>query len=93
MKNFLFAFYSFSCGLILPKIIVESFRKNVAAEAMLTKKEMEILHDLKDGFAYKEIAAKHFISIHTVNTHIRAIYEKLHVHSKTEAINLVFKTR
>lgn len=77
----------------IAKKIVESFRKNVAAEAMLTKKEMEILHDLKDGFAYKEIAAKHFISIHTVNTHIRAIYEKLHVHSKTEAINLVFKTR
>ena len=38
----------------------------------------------------KEIADDHYISIHTVRTHIRSIYEKLEVHTRTEAINKVW---
>ncbi|MBN1339999.1 MAG: response regulator transcription factor [Bacteroidales bacterium] len=56
----------------------------------LTKREKEILEYLAKGYRYKEIAAKLFISAETVRTHIRNIYEKLHVQSRTEALNKAF---
>ncbi|MBS1626810.1 MAG: response regulator transcription factor [Bacteroidetes bacterium] len=52
----------------------------------LSKREQEILELLSKGFRYKEIAAKIFISIETVRTHIRNIYEKLQVNSRIEAL-------
>ena len=52
----------------------------------LSEREKEILSLLVKGKAYKNIAGECFISIDTVNTHVRHIYEKLHVHSKGEAI-------
>ena len=50
----------------------------------LTKREKEILSLLMDGLSYKEIAAKCFISIDTLNSHIRKVYTKLNVHSRSE---------
>jgi DNA-binding NarL/FixJ family response regulator len=50
----------------------------------LTKREKEILLLLMDGLSYKEIAAKCFISIDTLNSHIRKVYTKLNVHSRSE---------
>jgi DNA-binding NarL/FixJ family response regulator len=50
----------------------------------LTKREKEILLLLMDGLSYKEIAAKCFISIDTLNSHIRKVYMKLNVHSRSE---------
>lgn len=50
----------------------------------LTKRETEILSLLMDGLSYKEIAAKCFISIDTLNSHIRKVYTKLNVHSRSE---------
>jgi DNA-binding NarL/FixJ family response regulator len=57
----------------------------------LTERETEILQLLVDGCAYKTIAERLFISFHTVQTHIRNIYEKLHVNSKSEAVAKAFK--
>lgn len=54
---------------------------------LLSKRENEILDLLSKGFRYKDIAEQLFISIETVRTHIRNIYEKLQVKSRTEAIN------
>jgi len=51
----------------------------------LTAREQEILRLLAKGFMYKEIADHLTISMSTVRTHISAVYEKLHVHSRTEA--------
>ncbi|MDH3382075.1 MAG: response regulator transcription factor, partial [Flavobacteriaceae bacterium] len=51
----------------------------------LTAREKEILHLLSLGLRYKEISEKLFLSTETVRTHIRNIYEKLHVHSRTKA--------
>jgi DNA-binding NarL/FixJ family response regulator len=45
------------------------------------------------GYSYKMIAADLNISIETVRTHIKRIYEKLHVHSAAEAINKIFPER
>ena len=52
----------------------------------LSEREKEILSLLVKGRSYKMIAADCFISIDTVNSHIKNIYEKLHVHSKSEAV-------
>jgi DNA-binding NarL/FixJ family response regulator len=52
----------------------------------LSAREKEILTLLVDGKSYKAIASLCFISIDTVSTHVRHIYEKLHVHSKSEAV-------
>jgi DNA-binding NarL/FixJ family response regulator len=52
----------------------------------LSVREKEILALLVKGKSYKAIAATCFISIDTVGTHVRHIYEKLHVHSKSEAV-------
>ena len=57
---------------------------------ILTKREREMLELLAKGYRYKEIADRLFISFETVRTHIHNIYEKLHVQSRTEAINKVF---
>lgn len=52
----------------------------------LSKREKEILTCLIKGMSYKLIASACYISIDTVRGHIRSIYEKLHVHSKGEAV-------
>jgi DNA-binding NarL/FixJ family response regulator len=52
----------------------------------LSEREKEILTLLVKGCSYKAVAAACFLSIDTVKTHVRHIYEKLHVHSKSEAV-------
>jgi DNA-binding NarL/FixJ family response regulator len=54
---------------------------------LLTNREKEILELLSSGKYYKEIAADLHISIETVKSHCHNIYEKLHVSSRTEALN------
>jgi DNA-binding NarL/FixJ family response regulator len=56
----------------------------------LTDREIEILSMLSKGMSYKMIADAGGISFHTVNAHLKKIYEKLHVHSATEAVSKVF---
>jgi len=52
----------------------------------LTSREYDVLKALVDGLDYKQIAQRYFISLDTVRNHIRHIYEKLQVHSKSEAV-------
>lgn len=52
----------------------------------LSRRENEILEQLAKGYRYKEIAERLFISVETVRTHIRNIYEKLQVASRMEAL-------
>lgn len=72
--------------------IVNSFHitENNKELEKLSSREKEILDLLSKGYRYKEIADQLFLSTETVRTHIRNIYEKLQVNSKTEAINKVF---
>jgi DNA-binding NarL/FixJ family response regulator len=60
---------------------------------LLTPREKEILTFLEDGLRYKEIALKLFVSTETIRTHIRNIYLKLQVKSRTEALNKVKRSR
>lgn len=52
----------------------------------LTPREMDVLNQLAKGFRYKEIVDNLGISSGTLHSYIRSIYEKLHVHSRTEAV-------
>ena len=73
----------------LARRAVQFFSKPVedtANVAGLTPGEREFLDQLAHGYAYKEIAGRMNISIDTVRSYVRTVYEKLHVHSRTEAV-------
>lgn len=53
---------------------------------LLTPREKEILVELEKGLTYKELAEKLSISHHTIHTHIKKIYEKLHAKSRRDAL-------
>lgn len=62
--------------------------KNITEETQdLTTRETEILHLLVKGYSYKMIASALTISLDTVGFHIKKTYDKLHVHSATEAVS------
>lgn len=70
--------------------VIQTFpgKANAAAELdQLTSREGQVLHYLAQGYSYKMVADELGISIETVRTHIKRIYEKLHVHSVTEAVS------
>lgn len=69
--------------------VVQAFRSSPARQASpvsLSPRENEILEMLSEGFLYKEIAEKLGCTYSTVRTHIEHIYEKLHVHSRSQAV-------
>ena len=59
----------------------------------LTPKEKDVLSFLAEGNSYKMVADKLGISYYTVNSHIKKIYEKLHVHSLGEAVSFALKNK
>lgn len=74
--------------------VVGSMQKNgnrTEATESLTNRELEILDYLAKGYLYKEIATELFISKETVKKHIHNIYDKLHVQTRTEALNKAFR--
>lgn len=77
------------------RMVVSAFREPVAArdpETQLSPREAEILRLLARGDRSKEIAGKLGIGVGTVNTHIRHVYEKLHVRSRAEAVARFVRT-
>ena len=66
----------------------ESFVLNISlvSQLELSKREMEILNLLAEGHSNQEIAAKLFVSLSTVKTHIQNLFEKLDVRRRTQAI-------
>lgn len=63
----------------------QQIKKPASETKNLTPRELEVLSLLAKGFLYKEISSKLDITINTLRNHLRSIYEKLHVHSRTEA--------
>ncbi len=72
--------------------VIDSFRKKDSIDDtdILTPREKEVLKALSKGLRYKEIAVQLEVSIETIRSHARKIYEKLQVQSRTEALNKVF---
>lgn len=74
--------------------VVQTFSKSethLLPESNLTPREEQILAYLSKGFLYKEIASELYISIETVRSHIRKIYQKLQVRTRTEAVIRSFR--
>ena len=59
----------------------------------LSERELQVLENLVQGMSYKMIADARGISIDTIKFHIKNIYEKLHVHSKSEAVIKAIKQK
>ena len=59
----------------------------------LSDREKQVLQLLVNGYSYKMIASEMLIAIDTVRSHIKKIYEKLHVNSKSEAVAKAFKDK
>src|SRR5215468_2965954 len=75
--------------------VVESFRQKSRsrdATIHLTSREEEVLVLLSRGFSNKEIADQMSVSIETVRSHLKRIYEKMHVRSRTESVALYFSS-
>lgn len=74
--------------------VIDSFhgsRQPTGTEhASLTPREMEVLQLLSRGLLCKEVAAKLDLNVQTIRNHCASIYEKLHVNTRLEAINIVF---
>jgi len=80
----------------IAKKILQMFPKTPARSSeadKLSAREQEILQLLMKGYSYKMIAPELKIILETVRTHIKRIYEKLHVHSASEAIAKIFPDR
>ncbi len=75
----------------IARMVVQSF--NQFSSSHLTSRETEVLNLLCKGLSYKMIANTLFVSHDTVRTHIKSIYRKLEVHSKSEAVVKALKIR
>jgi DNA-binding NarL/FixJ family response regulator len=75
--------------------VVELFRQTRARETQhdLTPQELRLLSLLSDGHSYQATATRLHISVNTVRNHVRSIYEKLHVHSKSAAVSEALRRR
>ena len=75
----------------IASLVVKSFQRNL--NSPLSDRETDVLTLLAKGKTYHSIADELFISVETVKTHIRNIYQKLHVTNKTEALKKAAKDK
>jgi DNA-binding NarL/FixJ family response regulator len=69
--------------------VVQAFYPSSKAAPLIEKlspREQQVLNWLAEGFSYKQIASEMNLSMGTIRTYIRSMYEKLHVNSRTEAV-------
>ncbi len=74
--------------------VVTMFREVMGTKTKqydLSCRELEVLTHLSRGYSYQTTARRLFLSTNTVRFHVRNIYEKLHVHSKSEAVLKAFR--
>ncbi len=69
----------------------DNFTQKIGVQ--LTDREYELLQSLAEGMTYKEIGAKHFLSINTVKSYLKSVFQKLKVSSRHEAVNVVMKMK
>ena len=78
---------------LIARKVIAFFHKNQNTSyfEVLTSREQEMVEYLAKGYRYKEIANLLFVSTETVRTHIRNIYKKLEVNSRTDALNKIYR--
>ncbi len=77
---------------IARKVIHEFQDESVSEQYLLSLREKDIVKCIEEGLTYKEISHRLGISAHTVHTHIKRIYEKLHAKNRVEALAKARKT-
>ena len=75
----------------IASIVIKSFQRNT--DTPLSKRETEIIKMISEGKKRNEIADELFIELETVKTHIKNIYSKLNVNSRSDALKVVKKNR
>lgn len=85
------ALFNFSRSIKPNDWSIERINKKLATP--LTQKEFEILTALYEGKTNKQLAAGHFVSVNTVKTHLKNIFEKLEVNTRTAAISKLHESR
>jgi DNA-binding NarL/FixJ family response regulator len=77
----------------IARMVIASMQPATPNPYRLTPREKDVLKSLARGNSYKLIAAEFDISVDTVRTHLKKIYEKLQVHSQTEAVSKAINER
>lgn len=72
--------------------LFRDFRPSGLIQHRLTPHELRLLKLLAEGHSYKTAANEFNVSVNTIGFHMKQIYEKLHVHSKTEAVSKALRT-
>jgi len=72
--------------------LFQTTRQPEKIEEQLTPQEVRLLQLLSDGHSYQSAAGQLNISVNTIRNYIRSIYEKLHVHSKNEAVGKALRS-
>lgn len=85
--NAIFQNKRFFCQTVLDLIVEKQMNDKEGVSEKLTKRELDILEFIAKGFTTKEIAARLFLSHHTVNTHRKNMMKKLGVNSATELLS------
>jgi DNA-binding NarL/FixJ family response regulator len=68
-------------------LMFQKIAKPQAEQSMLSTRELEVLQLLAEGDSYKTCADRLAVSIDTIRFHVRRIYDRLHVHSRSEAVS------
>jgi DNA-binding NarL/FixJ family response regulator len=96
IKNIIDGGAAMSAGIALKALyhIKETYQSPAKMSPnLLTKRELEIIKAIKDGYAYKQIAHMFFISEGTVRKHIDNIYRKMQVNNKMSAVKMATENR
>jgi DNA-binding NarL/FixJ family response regulator len=77
--------------------VVDAFRKTAPRrpepDERLTSQEIRLLQLLSDGYSYEGASSQLNVSVNTIRNYVRSVYEKLHVHSKSEAVSKALRNR
>jgi two-component system NarL family response regulator len=74
----------------IARMLVREFQSapSVAEDYLLTARERDVLTQLERGLSYKDVASELAISPHTVHSHIKKIYDKLHAQNRDDAVRI-----
>ena len=81
------ALYNFSTVRKPAQLSLERINQTILSP--LTPKEFDLLLEIFEGQTNKQMSEKHFISVNTIKTHLKHLYDKLQVHTRTEVINRI----
>jgi len=70
---------------------LEEINQKLPTDMLITPKEYDVIFDVVKGLSNEEVAKKHFISIHTVKTHLKRAFVKLNIKSRTQLTSILIR--